>query len=54
MSADESYDAVQAAPSEPDLAFDLTNEELELDLPAPPNRDEYDPPLTDEGEDRAA
>lgn len=52
MSADESYDAVQAAPAEPDLAFDLTNEEL--DLPMPPNRDEYDPPLTDEGEDRAA
>ncbi len=52
MSADESYDAVQAAPAESDLAFDLTNEEL--DFPAPPNRDEYDPPLTDEGEDRAA
>lgn len=52
MSADESYDAVQAAPAEPDLAFDLTQEEL--DLPAPPNRDEYDPPITDEGEDRAA
>lgn len=52
MSADESYDAVQAAPAEPDLAFDLSGEEF--DLPAPPNRDEYDPPLTDEGEDRAA
>ena len=52
MSADESYDAVQAAPAESDLAFDLTSEEL--DLPAPPNRDEYDPPITDEGEDRAA
>jgi hypothetical protein len=52
MSADESYDAVQAAPAEPDLAFDLTGDEF--DLPAPPNRDEFDPPITDEGEDRAA
>jgi hypothetical protein len=52
MSADESYDAVQAAPAEPDLAFDLTGDEF--DLPAPPNRDECDPPITDEGEDRAA
>jgi hypothetical protein len=52
MSADESYDAVQAAPAEPDLAFDLSGDDF--DLPAPPNRDEFDPPLTDEGEDRAA
>lgn len=52
MSADESYDAVQAAPAEPDLAFDLSGDEF--DLPAPPNRDEFDPPLADEGEDRAA
>ena len=52
MSADESYDAVQAAPAESDLAFDLTGEEF--DLPSPPNCDEYDPPLTDDGEDRAA
>jgi hypothetical protein len=52
MSADESYDAVQAAPAEPDLAFDLTGDDF--DLPSPPNRDEFDPPITDEGEDRAA
>lgn len=52
MNADESYDAVQASPSDPDLAFDIVGDDL--DAPAPPNRDEYDPPLTEEGEDRAA
>ncbi len=50
--ADDSFDAVQAAPGEPDLAFDIVGDDF--DIPAPPNRDEYDPPLTDEGEDRAA
>lgn len=52
MNADESFDAMQASPAEPDLAFDIVGDDL--DTPTPPNRDEYDPPLTDEGEDRAA
>src|SRR5262245_14890142 len=52
MSADESFDAMQAAPAEPDLAFDLAGEEY--DFPAPPEPDDYDPPTTDEGDERAA
>jgi hypothetical protein len=52
MSADDSYDAVQAAPAEPDLAFDLTGDEF--DGLMPPARDDYEPPPMDEGEDRAA
>ena len=52
MNADESFDAVQASPAEPDLAFDIVGDDF--DVPAPPDRDKYDPPLTDEGEDRAA
>src|SRR5258707_6169873 len=51
ISADESYDAVQASPAEPDLAFDITDGEL--DFPSPPNRDQFDPPFPDEAEDRA-
>lgn len=51
-SADESFDVAQSSSSEPDLAFDLAGDEF--DVPAAPDRDEYDPPLTDEGEDRAA
>ena len=52
MNAEESFDAAQASPADPDLAFDIVGDEF--DTPAPPNRDEYDPPLMDEGEDRAA
>lgn len=52
MSADESYDAAQAAPAEPDLAFDLGAEDE--DYFSPPDPDEYDGPATDEGEERAA
>ena len=52
MSADESYDAAQAAPSEPDLAFDLAGEGEDEFLP--PESDEYDGPDADEGEERAA
>src|SRR5262245_47174512 len=52
MSADESYDAAQAAPSEPDLAFDLAGEGEDEFLP--PETDEYDGPDADEGEERAA
>jgi len=52
MSADDSYDAVQAAPAEPDLAFDLTSEELDGLLP--PVRDDRDRPPLDEDEDLAA
>ena len=51
MSADDSYDAVQASPAEPDLAFDLFGEDY--DGTPPPTRDEYDAP-PDEGEERAA
>jgi len=52
MSADDSYDAVQAAPAEPDLAFDLTSEAV--DGPLPPVRDDRDRPTLDEDEDLAA
>jgi hypothetical protein len=52
MSADESFDAMQAAPAEPDLAFDLAGEDF--DLPAPPDYDEYDGPYPDEGDEKAA
>jgi hypothetical protein len=52
MSADESFDAVQAAPAEPDLAFDLAGDEY--DLPGPTETDEFEPPYPDEGEERAA
>jgi len=53
MSADESYDAAQAAPAEPDLAFDLAGDEDDESLP-PPDTDEFEGPYTDEGEERAA
>lgn len=52
MSADESFDAMKAAPADPDLAFDLAGDEY--DFPAPPDVDDFDPPLTDEGEENAA
>lgn len=51
-SADESFDLSQASSAEPDLAFDLAGDEF--DVPGYTERDEYDPPMTDEGEDRAA
>jgi len=52
MSADESFDAAQAAPAELDLAFDLAGEDL--DLPAPPDVDDYDGPYPDEEDEKAA
>jgi len=51
MSADESYDAAQVAPADPDLAFDLADEYEAL---SPPELDEFEPPFSDEGEERAA
>lgn len=52
MSADESFDAVQAAPAEPDLAFDLAGEDF--DSPPPPDLDDQDGLFPDEGDDKAA
>ena len=52
MSADESYDAAKAAPSEPDLAFDLAGDDE--DYLSPPESDEYDDPSGEDGEERAA
>ena len=50
MSADESFDAVQAASGDPELMFDIAGDEFDV----PFGGDDQDTPFTDEGEDRAA
>jgi hypothetical protein len=50
LSADESFDAVQATSGDPDLMFDIAGDEFDSPLAG----EDFDPPHTDEGEDRAA